>query len=883
MSLTAGSKLGPYEVLAMIGKGGMGEVYRAHDPRTGRDVAIKVSAERFSERFDREVRAVAALNHSNICTLYDVGPNYLVMELVEGESLDALIKPGPLPLATAMNYARQIAAALEEAHEKGVVHRDLKPGNIKIKPDGTVKVLDFGLAKVPAAEAGPPSANSPTLTMSMTQAGVILGTAAYMSPEQARGKKVDRRADIWAFGVVLYEMLTGEQLFQGETVADTLIEVATKQPAWEKAPTSLLPLLQKCLEKDPKKRLRDIGDLDLLMVEAPPTAPSGRGSEATSSGKWAAWGVAALGVVAASALAAIHFREPAQPAPELSRFQIPAPEKSAFNNALLLSPDGRKLAFVTSGEGGNRLWVRSLDTLQARVVAPWGQNPGPFWSPDSRFIVYQENGKLKKVDVSGGPPISLCDAPLAFGGGAWSPAGVIVFGDRAGRLMQVPAAGGVPAPLTNLDTARQETAHGFPSFLPEGRHFVYLRQSSEAEKTGIYIGSIDAKPEQQDTRLLLATSQAAVYTPAPDPREATKGLGFLLFLRDGTLMAQPFDARKLALAGEPVPIAEQVGSVPYGYGHFTASDTGALAYRVGGGSAPISQLTWLDRQGKVVGTAGQPGPYNSLAIAPDGARIAVERAEPKGGDLWLIESVAGGKSERFTFDPGTETAPVWSPDGSRIMYASSHDGGLNLYQKLSNGAGNEEPFFKSSEQKYPSDWSRDGHTLIYTAVDPKTQPDILSVPVEGDVGSRKPTVFLSTQFNEMRGKLSPDGRWLAYQSNESGKNEIYVQPFPVSADRAGKHLISNGGGGEPIWGRDGKELFYVNQNKIMAAEVSTGAVFKAAPAKLLFETNLGGVNGAGYLYDVTGDGQRFLVKAAGGEGAQEPITLVLNWTAALKK
>ena len=619
------------------------------------------------------------------------------------------------------------------------------------------------------------------------------------------------------------------------------------------------------------------------MVEAPPTAFSGRGSEATRSGKWAAWGVAALGVVAASALAAIHFREPAQPAPELSRFQIPAPEKSAFNNALLLSPDGRKLAFVTSGEGGNRLWVRSLDTLQARVVAPWGQNPGPFWSPDSRFIVYQENGKLKKVDVSGGPPISLCNAPLAFGGGAWSPAGVIVFGDRAGRLMQVPAAGGVPAPLTNLDTARQETAHGFPSFLPEGRHFVYLRQSSEAEKTGIYIGSIDAKPEQQDTRLLLATSQAAVYTPAPDPREATKGLGFLLFLRDGTLMAQPFDARKLALAGEPVPIAEQVGSVPYGYGHFTASDTGALAYRVGGGSAPISQLTWLDRQGKVVGTAGQPGPYNSLAIAPDGARIAVERAEPKGGDLWLIESGAGGKSERFTFDPGTETAPVWSPDGSRIMYASSHDGGLNLYQKLSNGAGNEEPFFKSPEQKYPSDWSRDGHTVIYSAIDPKTQPDILSVPVEGDVGSRKPTVFLNTQFYEGRGKLSPDGRWLAYQSNESGKNEIYVQPFPVSADRAGKHLISNGGGGEPIWGRDGKELFYVNQNKIMAAEVSTGAVFKAAPAKLLFETNLGGVNGAGYLYDVTGDGQRFLVKAAGGEGAQEPITLVLNWTAALKK
>jgi serine/threonine protein kinase len=503
MPLASGTKLGPYEVLGLLGAGGMGEVYRARDPRVGREVAIKISAVQFNERFDREVRAVAALNHPNICHLYDVGPNYLVMELVEGES-----PKGPLPQDLALNYAHQIAAALEEAHSKGIIHRDLKPANIKITPDGTVKVLDFGLAKIVDAPETQ-SENSPTLSMAATQSGVILETAAYMSPEQARGKKVDKRADIWSFSVVLYQMLTGDRPFGGDTIADTLIDIASRQPDWDRVPANLLPLLKKCLEKDPKNRLRDIGDMDLLL-EPSPIGGAKSPPRAEARPTWTAWVAAGAATILAAGLAFIHFREQ-PPVAELQRFQISAPEKTTFNNALLLSPDGRKLAFTTSGEGGNLLWVRSLDTLQARTIAPWTQNPVPFWSPDSRFIAYQQDGKLKKVDVAGGPPITLCDAPINFGGGSWSKDDIIVFGDRGGRLMQVSAGGGVPAPLTNLGS--QESSHSLPSFLPDGKHFLYWRRSTDNEKTGILIGAVDTKPEQQDSRVLVVTAAAGLHLP----------------------------------------------------------------------------------------------------------------------------------------------------------------------------------------------------------------------------------------------------------------------------------------------------------------------------------------------------------------------------------
>jgi hypothetical protein len=540
------------------------------------------------------------------------------------------------------------------------------------------------------------------------------------------------------------------------------------------------------------------------------------------------------------------------------------------------------VAFTTTGEGGNLLWVRAVDTVQARVVAPWTSNPVPFWSPDSRFLAYQQEGKLKKVDVTGGPPVTLCDAPPAFAGGAWSPDNVIIFGDRAGGLMQVPAGGGIPTPLTRLDTTAGEASHGLPFFLPDGRHFLYFRRSATAERTGIYVGSLDAKPEQKTSPILVATTFTGVYAAAPDPRAGTTRGGFLLFVRDSTLMAQPFDPDTRTLSGEPVPIADNVGGTSYGLAPFSASSTGTLVYRGGGGvGIALSQLTWYDRQGAVAGTVGQPGPYNSIALSPDGTRAAVERLSGgTGSDLWLLETSKDGKAERFTFDSGLEGIPVWSPDGARIVYTSTRDGGFNLYWKRSNGAGNEDLLFKSAEQKGASDWSRDGHTLVYASVSASSQIDVVTLSLEGE---RKSQVFLGSLFSEYHGRLSPDGRWMAYESNEAGRLEVFVQPFPASAERAGKHLVSIGGGIEPVWRRDGKELFYLSGRAIMAVEVDTGAVFKSGTPRKLFEGNFAGISGGGYRWDAAPDGKRFLMKATGDAAAQEPITLILNWSAGLNK
>jgi hypothetical protein len=495
MSLAAGSKLGPYEILALIGAGGMGQVYRARDPRMGRDVAIKISAERFSDRFSREVHAVAALNHPNICHLYDVGPNFLVMELVDGES-----PKGPLPLAGALRFAAQIAEALGAAHEKGIVHRDLKPANIKIKPDGTVKVLDFGLAKLNRDREGADGAaseNSPTLTMDMTQAGVILGTAAYMAPEQARGKPVDKRADIWAFGVVLYEMLTGQRLFEGETLSDTLIEVATKEPDWERVPVEVRRLLKKCLEKDPKRRLRDIGDAWELVGQVsdlPPSEP--RAQRAV----YALAALAAAATIALAALAFVHFREK-PPAAPVQRFEIAAPSgqtQTPGPPAVVLSPDGSRLLFTAPGpSGASLLWLRPLDSLEAHPLnGTEGADGTPFWSPDSRQIVFTAGGKLKKIDAAGGSAQVLCDAGRGFGG-FWTPDGKIVFSavrpSGPPDLFEVPEAGGTPSPLPGVDRSVLEF-RGFPTLLPDGRHFVYMRQPGSTIPA-VYLGSLDAKPE----------------------------------------------------------------------------------------------------------------------------------------------------------------------------------------------------------------------------------------------------------------------------------------------------------------------------------------------------------------------------------------------------
>jgi Tol biopolymer transport system component len=867
MSLAPGTRLGPYEILAPIGAGGMGEVYRALDTRLGRDVAIKVSAEKFSDRFEREARAIATLNHPNICTLHDVGPNYLVMELIEGATLRDRIMQGAIPLEEALAIATKIAEALEAAHDRGIVHRDLKPGNIKIKPDGTVKVLDFGLAKTTDAPVASSPEVSPTVSMAAaTQAGIILGTAAYMSPEQARGKAVDKRADIWAFGVVLYEMLTGKRLFQGEDLTEILASVVKDRPDLNAVPVQVRRLLERCLEKDLRNRLRDIGDMRLLLE--PETIPLQGARRA-----WlaiAGWSVAALLAVGLGPVAFLHFREkpPAPVAPV--RFQIPAPENTTLGPYLNLAPDGRKLAFVVRG----RLWVYFLESGESRELA--AADGSPFWSPDSLFVGYPSQGKLKKIEATGGPPQTVADYSGVWEGGAWSSDSVIVFGAFPHGFFRVPASGGVPAAITALDPARQESFHYCPSFLPDGRHFVYTSQSNDGRTDAIYLGSVDLKPDQQSSKPLVLSHWGPVYAPSADP-----STGYLLFMREGTLMAQPFDNLRLELKGQAVPVVDQVAdnnSGTGGYGAFSASANDVLVFLPSAGSD--RQLTWYSREGKVLGNVGDPGDYRDLALSPDGTRAVVSKKTGAVANIWMLD-ISSGASARFTFDSEAVSDPIWSPDGSRIVFSSDRDGPYNLYQKPASGVKNENVLFKSSEAKFATSWSRDGRFLLYTVVSPKTKHDIWVLPLEGD---KKAVPFQITEFDEGNAHFSPDGRSVTYTSDESGHNEVYVRSFSMNSagtavEAGGKWQISNGGS-DPAWRGDGLELYYRSRDgTLMAVEIATNPTFRAGkpkPLGTLFRTLQSHLP-----WDSTADGKRFL--AAAGKSGSEPYTVVLNWQVGLKK
>jgi eukaryotic-like serine/threonine-protein kinase len=895
--LSTGDRLGPFEILNAIGAGGMGEVYRARDAKLGRDVALKVLPEAFARdgermaRFQREAKVLASLNHHNIATVHgleDSGSMHaLVMELVAGPTLAERIDSGPIPMGEALPIARQICDALEYAHERGIVHRDLKPANVKVTSDDAVKVLDFGLAKALEGDAASIDiATSPTITRMATQAGVLLGTAAYMSPEQAKGRPVDRRADIWAFGCVLYEMLTGEVTFRGESVTDTLAAVIRAEPDWSQlpaaTPTRVRVLLQRCLQKDPKQRLQAIGDARISLDEvlsgvpepSPVTAPQ---VSASISSRALPWALLAAAVAALVALALVHFREKPMVA-EAVRFEMPLPEKATLPAAgsFAVSPDGRQVAFFAIGlDGVQRIWLRSMDSFEARPIAgsETTNDPPFFWSPDSRYIAFDGGRSLKKIGIFGGNAETLCDLSGFPVGGSWNRDGAIIFGHAAGSIMRVSANGGPASPLTTLDPSRGEIQHILPSFLPDGRHFLYLRYSSRPENSGVYVGSLDARPQEQSSKMLLPTPYGVAYVPSSD-----SGFGHLLFVRAGTLMMQSFDTSQLELLGEPVTVAEQLGSYRE-YSFFSASTNGVLVYRKGTGE---SQLTTFDRQGKALGTAGERGLYNALALSPDGTRVAVERLDPQNGKeaLWLVD-LSRSTSTRFTFGSFRVANAIWSPDISRIIFASSPEtnGVYDLYQKPPSGAKDEELLLKSGESKFPSSLSRDGRFLLYTAGDPKRKYQLWVLPLAGD---KKPFPFLQTDFDDWDGHFSPDGHWVAYRSDESGRYEIYVRRFSPDAtaaasDADAKWQVSYGGGSEPRWSVDGKELYYTTLDwKVMAVEVTSKPVFQAGTAKLLFQAPVQPSRGVG---DFTVDGRHFLFLAPMG---QAPFTVVLNWQAGLK-
>ena len=854
--LAPGSRLGPYEITGLLGMGGMGEVYRGRDLHLNREVAIKLLASElagdvhYMERFEHEAKVLASLNHPNIATVYGLEQGALVMELVEGGILQ-----GPVPLQEAIPILRQIAAGLEAAHERGIVHRDLKPANIKITPEGAVKLLDFGLAKSASAATG-------AAPGSETQ-GFVLGTAAYMAPEQALGKAADKRADIWAFGVVGYELLTGSPLFGRATAAGTLAAVVRGAPDLGKLPAGTPPhvrrLLDRCLRKDVTTRLRDIGEARVLLDEpdeSPPLPPR----------RWMAPAVAPGLAAAALLVAAFGWLWQRRPAEQVERFKlaVPPPTHASFSliSVPAISPDGHYLAFTAASEGKTQLWIRNLDALEARPVPETEGAVDPFWSPDSRSVAFFVPGKLKKVAVEAGLVQTICAAADGRGG-TWNRQDVIVFAPNFGSpLFRVAAAGGHPEPLAPLAQKAGETSHRFPWFLPDGRHFLFTVRNANPEKNAIYLG--DLQDRAGGRRLLVAAASNAVYAPP----------GFLLFLRERTLLAQSFDARRLKLKGAPFPIADRVDYLPgSAQGQFSVSQTGVLAYYPGGSSLR-SQLTWFDRSGKAVETVGGPAVMQAAALSPDGTTIAFDRLDERSGtyDLWLHD-LALDRDSRLTFDPGNEMYPVWSRDGKSILFSSDRTGRFSLYRKAANGSEKGELLYQRDGVTVPTDVS--GTALVlFTNTAVQTGNDVWSLSL---AGGRRADPLLRGTFSESHARLSPDGRWLAYESDESGLAQVYVQPFPRAG---GKWQVSAQGGSRPLWSREGKELFYLSADgTVMALEVRGGAGFQHRVPKPLFRVRMP----PAAPFEISADGKRFLILRGVDPDVTAPMTLVVNWNAGLRQ
>jgi serine/threonine protein kinase/Tol biopolymer transport system component len=890
MLLEPKTRIGPYEIVAMLGVGGMGEVYKARDTRLDRTVAIKICKGGLSERFEREARAISSLNHQHICALYDLGRDgsveFLVMEYLEGESLEAHMRKGPLPIHEALRIAIQIAGALDAAHRKGVVHRDLKPGNMMLTASGA-KLLDFGLAKfTQVVDISGTDTTRLTNAPPLTERGTILGTFQYMSPEQLEGKEADARSDIFSFGAMLFEMITGRKGFEGSSGASLIAAVISVNPPpvsaiQPMASPALDRLVQRCLAKSPDDRWQNAGDLrsELEWIAG---AGSMAGVPAPIAARrvnrerlaWLAAGISAPLLLLALVWIAIHLRHEPGPAAAV-RFDIPPPEKLSFHPSQLLavSPDGQRIAFTASdaerSRGGvPRLFVRPLDTPTATEIPVPGSIPlFPFWSPDGRQIAFRSGGTLEKVDLSGGPPVTICNCP-STAGGTWNRDGVIISGNFSGPLFRVSAAGGEPKPLRPL--AGGETYQKWPLFLPDGMHYLYLSLGASPNRQGIYAASLDST----DRKFIVATNTNAAYV---EP-------GQLLFTRGNVLMAQPFNLRTLALTGEPRPVADHIelsssaqngGLDALSSAIFSASPNGVLVWR-SSLQSPQSQPQWYDSRGNKLSTVGEPADYSQPNLSPDDGRLAVAIRDPqtKTRDIWIFDLKRGSRT-RLTFGSGDNFNPVWSPDGARIAFTSDRAGQRDIYLKPADGSGEEQLLVgEKGTAKNVEDWSRDGKYLIYNYGVPN---HLYVLPL---AGNRKPVPFLTINFNTNEGQFSPNGRWVAYRSLESGKAEVYVQGFNLDpAQPRGKWQVSTAGGELPRWSGDGKELIYHSGSRFFAVDVKTeGKTFEAGIPKPLFAApTVRSSASGGSPFVVTRDGQRFLVLAQIEQSGSDPIEVQVNW------
>ncbi len=893
MTLAAGTKLGPYEILAPIGAGGMGEVYKARDARLERTVAIKVLPPHLSsnaelrQRFEREAKTISQLSHPHICALYDVNregeTEYLVMEYLEGETLSERLVRGPLPLEQTLRYGVEIADALDKAHRQGIVHRDLKPGNVMLTRGG-VKLLDFGLAKFHAGGRDAAASSVSRLATEMqasqplTERGTVLGTFQYMAPEQLEGREADARSDLFAFGAVLYEMATGKKAFSGKSQASLIGSILRDDPPAiseisPMAPPALNRVVKTCLAKDPEDRFQTAHDVKLqLQWIAEGGSQAGFPAPVVALRKnreRLAWAVAAAAIIAAGLATFGYLRRAPAEGFRIRSFLMP-PDKSEFDvlaencGSLTISPDGRQITFPARGaDGKTLLWIQSLGDLAARPIPGTEGATFPFWSPDGRFLAFFADGKLQKVDISGAPPLPLCEAPNGRSG-AWNRDGVILFSpDSTTELYRVPAAGGAAKPATALDAARGETTHRWARFLPDGRHFLYLAGShgtgTKSESNAVFVGALDTK----ERTLLLQARSNVIYAS-----------GYLLYIRESILLAQRFDPGSLRLSGDPIPIAEGVQYDPSFFrGVFAASDNGLLLYATGA-AATKARLRWFDRAGKPLSEPfGEPAEYASLGLARDGKRFAAAINDPTTGmpSIWIFDE--RGVRTRLTFGGLTDN-PVWSPDGSRIAYQRLEKQAIDAYVKPT-GGGKEEVLFHSDNSVVPTDWSPDGRLLALDVMarGGKTRSDVWILPLSGD---RKPYAFLASEFVERSASFSPDGRWVSYVSNESGRPELYVVPFPGPG---GKWQVSTSGAVGGAFFKEGREILYGNlEGEAMSVEVKAGpAGLQIGAPKVLFK--LPPVQAIA----VTPDGERFLLAVPPEAGRTSRVALVTNWAAGLEK